>query len=182
MKKLLILFFTVSLMMPSFAQEQSAPVQYNNVIKANALTLIVATGSAFYERKLTDITSAQLGVGFMSYKFNETKLSGLFLTPEFRFYIRKDAIDGFFMSPYLRYMNCGYENPDSEAEGSFTNFGGGLSVGRQWVFDKGFVLELFFGGHYGSSNFKTTSGDEPEDLNKLGGFRTRVGFCLGFAF
>ncbi len=182
MKKLFILFIAVLFMMPSFAQEQTAPVQYNNVIKANALTLIIATGSAFYERKITDITSAQLGVGFMSYKFDETKLSGLFLTPEFKFYIRKDAIDGFFMSPYLRYMKCGYENSEDDQEGSFTNFGGGLSFGRQWIFDKGFVLELFFGGHYGDSSFKTSSGDEPEDLNKMEGFRTRVGFCLGFAF
>ena len=50
MKKLFILFIAVLFMMPSFAQEQTAPVQYNNVIKANALTLIIATGSAFYEQ------------------------------------------------------------------------------------------------------------------------------------
>jgi len=47
-------------------QDESEPVTYKNVIKANTLTLIIATGSIFYERRLTDITAAQLGVGFMS--------------------------------------------------------------------------------------------------------------------
>ena len=180
MKKTVIMLLVILFTVPAFTQNESEPVTYNNVIKANALTLIIATGSIFYERRLTDITAAQLGVGFMSYKIDETKLSGLFLTPEFKFYIRKNAIDGFFMSPYLRYMNCNYDN--SNGEGAFRNFGGGLSFGRQWIFEKGFIMELFFGGHYADSSFEITRGEEPTDLSKMEGFRTRIGFCIGFAF
>ena len=180
MKKTVIILLVILFTVPAFPQDESEPETYNNVIKANTLILIIASGSIFYERRLTDITAAQLGVGFLSYKIDETKLSGLFLTPEFKFYIRKNALDGFYMAPYLRYMNCSYDN--NNGEGSLRNFGGGLSFGRQWIFEKGFAMELFFGGHYADSSFEITSGDEPTDLSKMEGFRTRIGFCIGFAF
>ena len=180
MKKTVIILLAILFTVPAFPQDESEPETYNNVIKANTLTLIIATGSIFYERRLTDITAAQLGVGFMGYKIEETKLSGLFLTPEFKFYIRKNALDGFFMAPYLRYMNLSYDNDNGD--GALRNFGGGISFGRQWIFKKGLALELFFGGHYGDSSFKITRGEEPADLKNMEGFRTRIGFCIGFAF
>jgi hypothetical protein len=182
MKKVVTMFLSIVLTITSFAQERSASGPMNNVIKANTLTLILASGSIFYERKLTDMTSAQMGVGYMNYRIENTKLTGLFLTPEFKIYVRKDAIDGFFISPYLRFNKLGFENKDNSSEGSLTTYGGGISFGRQWIFAKGLILELFFGGHYSDSDIKVNSGTEPPDLTELEGFRTRVGFCVGFAF
>jgi|PlaIllAssembly_1097288.scaffolds.fasta_scaffold29622_2 hypothetical protein len=184
MKKSVVLFLILVLTVNSFAQDKPAVAPEKNVLKVNSIALIVATGSIFYERQITDLTSAQLGVGYLNYKIEDTKFNGLFLTPEFKFYVRKNAIDGFYVSPYLRYNRFNYENKggtDTD-EGSLTSFGGGVAFGRQWIFQKGFVIDFFFGGHYTSANVEITSGTEPPDVTKFDGFKTRVGLALGFAF
>ena len=65
MKKALILFIVVVLAVPSFSQEKSDVATEKNVLKINTLSLFLATGSVFYERKLSDLTSALFGFCYM---------------------------------------------------------------------------------------------------------------------
>ena len=51
------------------------------------------------------MTAAQLGLAYMGYKISDARFYGVILTPEFRIYPKKNAIDGFYIAPYLRYMN-----------------------------------------------------------------------------
>lgn len=183
MKKLLLFLVVVIIAIPSFAQEKSDVSTEKNVLKINTLSLFLATGSIFYEHKISDATSAQLGVAYLGFKFNDTKFTGLILTPEFRIYPKKNAIDGMYVAPYLRYQNYTLSNTSANAKGSLTSFGGGLLFGRQWITKSGFTMDLFFGGHYGSSSVKATSGNVSEfNTNLFSGFGFRVGFALGFAF
>lgn len=171
----------LALGLPLIAQDKPEVAPEKNVLKVNTLALILTTGSVFYERKVTDASSAQLGVGFLSYNIEDTKFHGLILTPEYRFYVKKDAIDGFYAAPYFRYQNFGYETSATD-KGTLTTYGGGLAAGRQWIFKKGFAMDFFFGGHYSGSSINIKTGTEPPDITKFEGFRIRVGFCLGFAF
>jgi hypothetical protein len=173
---LLVLGFTVTLS----AQDQPVVAPEKNVLKVNTLALIIQTGAVFYEREISDVTSAQLGLAYVNYTLDETKLDGFGITPEMRFYIRKNALDGFYIGPYLKYNSFGFD--DGSSAGRYKAFGGGVSFGRQWIFRKGFVIDVFFGGHYTNANFELTSGTEPPDLTKIEGFKVRVGFALGFAF
>lgn len=182
MKKTVVLFMLSLIAFTSFAQNEIVVATEKNVLKVNTLALIIGTGTIFYERKVTDLVSAQLGVGYLNYSIDESKFTGLILTPECKFYIRKDAIDGFYISPYLRYNQYKYSQKDETGEGSFTSMGGGVAFGRQWIFKRGFIMDLFFGGHYTDGNVDITSGDEPADVTKFEGFKTRVGFAIGFAF
>jgi hypothetical protein len=183
MKKLLIIFLTVILTISSFAQDGPKVSVEKNVLKINTLSLFLGTGSIFYERELSDLTSAQLGVAYMGFKLGDTKFTGLILTPEVRIYPKKNAIDGFYIAPYLRYQKFTVKNTTDPAQGSLTSMGGGLLFGRQWITDSGFTMDLFFGGHYGSSSVKVDSGStESIDSNFFSGFKPRVGFALGFAF
>jgi hypothetical protein len=183
MKKLLLAFLVILLAIPSIAQEKSTVSTEKNVLKVNTLSLFLGTGSVFYERKISDLASAQLGVGYLSFKFSDTKFSGLILTPEFRIYPKKNAIDGFYLSPYLRYQKYTLENTKSDSKGTLTSMGGGLVFGRQWITNSGFTMDLFFGGHYGSADVKVDSGtDSFEKTNLFEGFKMRVGFAIGFAF
>ena len=109
MKKTVVLFLLSVITFTSFAQDEVIVAPEKNVLKVNTLALIIGTGSIFYERKVTDLVSAQLGVGYLNYKIGETKFTGLILTPECRFYVRKNAIDGFYISPYLRYNQYKYK-------------------------------------------------------------------------
>ena len=182
MKKIFVLLIIMGMMCSAFAQGTSNVSTEKNVLKVNTLALLLGTGSIFYEHQITDLTSAQLGVGYLSYKISDTKFSGLILTPEFRIYPRKNAIDGFYIAPYLRYQNFSVENKTTSDKGTFTNMGGGLAFGRQWITDSGFTMDLFFGGHYGSSKVNVTSGTDSFDTDKLEGFRPRLGFSIGFSF
>lgn len=181
MKKILTLVLIAVLAFPSFAQESNESEE-KNVLKVNTLSLIIGTGSIFYEREFTDNLSGQMGVGYLNYKFDDTKFTGLILTPEVRFYPKQNAIDGFYIAPYLRYQNFGLEADGGEA--TYSNIGGGIAFGRQWITKSGFTMDLFFGGHYGSGELEVTDGSDEEsfEVSNFDGFRTRIGFSLGFAF
>jgi hypothetical protein len=184
MKKVLILFLAIMFMVPSYSQEKSekksGTKSEKNVLKVNSFSLFLATGSLFYERKLSDGVSGQLGLSYLGVKIQDTKFTGLVLTPEVRFYPKKNAIDGFYIAPYLRYRNYTLQNGANK--GSFRSMGGGLLFGRQWITRSGFTMDLFFGGHYGSSNLKVVSGTDNFNANLISSVGMRVGFAIGFAF
>jgi len=185
MKKALIILLAVVFTVPSFSQEKTKSVSTEkNVLKVNTLALFLGTGSIFYERKISDMTSAQMGLAYMGFKLSETKFTGLILTPEFRIYPKKNAIDGFYIAPYLRYQNFTVKSTTDNSKGSLTSMGGGLLFGRQWITNSGFTMDLFFGGHYGSSTVKIDAGGSASSINSspFSGFKPRVGFALGFAF
>lgn len=180
MKKALILLIVIVLAVPSFCQEKPDVATEKNVLKVNPLSLIFVTGSVFYEHRLSDMVSGQFGFGYMGLKVKDTKFTGILLTPEVRIYPKKNAIDGFYIAPYLRYQNYSLQSgPD---KGTLSLMGGGVLFGRQWIMKSGFAMDLFFGGHYSSSSLKVNSGTDNFDTNLLTGFGIRVGFALGFAF
>jgi Protein of unknown function (DUF3575) len=183
MKKILILLFITVLNLPLFSQESSEVSTEKNVIKVNTLSLVIATGSIFYERKISDLTSVQMGVAYMGYSISKAKFAGYVLTPEFRIYPKKNALDGFYVAPYLRYFNLSAKSTSSNDKASLTVMGGGILIGRQWITNSGFNMDLFVGGHYASGSASANSGDaEWVDSNLFTGFKTRVGFAIGFAF
>jgi len=184
MKKILILTLTLVVLFTgtSFGQEDSKLSPEKNVLKINTISLFLGTGSVFYERKLSDLTSGQLGVAYMGFKVQDTKFSGLIVTPEVRFYPKKNAIDGFYVAPYLRYQSFSVENTETDDKGTLTCMGGGFLFGRQWITNSGFTMDLFFGGHYGSAKVNVESGTDTFDSDVFSGFKMRVGFALGFAF
>jgi hypothetical protein len=184
MKKLLIISLTIILTSSSFSQDKPAVSTEKNTLKINTLSLFLGTGSIFYEHKVSEMTSAQLGVAYMSFKLGNTKFTGLILTPEFRIYPKKNAIDGFYLAPYLRYQSFTVENKvvAPAIKGSLISMGGGILFGRQWITNSGFTMDLFFGGHYGSAKVKADSGTESIDSDFFDGFKTRMGFALGFSF
>jgi len=105
-----------------FAQEKPTVSEESNVVKVNILSLLVGTGSFFYEHKLTDNLSGQMGVGYLNYKIGDSKFSGLILTPEVRFYPKSNAIDGYYLAPYFRYQNFKLENTETNNKGTYGNY------------------------------------------------------------
>lgn len=182
MKKLFTLILTAVITLTSFAQDKTSSVSTEkNVLKVNTLSLILGTGSIFYEHGFSDKISGQLGVGYLNYGTSGNRFSGLFLTPELRYYPKGNAIDGMYIAPYLRYQNLTVKVDPYKA--TLTNMGGGLAFGRQWITDSGFTMDLFFGGHYTSANLKVKTGS-PSDfkISAFDGFGVRIGFALGFGF
>lgn len=158
------------------------PQTQDNVVKINTLSLLLGTGSIFYERRLQENLSAQLGTAFLRYTFEGTTFGGLILTPEMRFYPRDNASSGFYMAPYLRLQQFTLKSGGDK--GVYRNLGGGLLLGRQWITRSDFTMDLFFGGHYGRGTIDIDDGEDDEDFDTevFEGFRPRVGFAIGFAF
>ena len=166
-----------------------------NALKVNLLSPLFKTGSFFYEHKLNDASSLQLG-GLVTYwGLGDTKISGFAITPEYRRYLSNDkqALEGFYVAPFVRYQNLGLslqttaaDGTEATAKATLNTIGGGVVVGHQWVFRQRITLDTFFGPSY-NSNFakvKASGGDESAsfDVGSFQGFSLRTGVTLGVAF
>lgn len=161
---------------------QDGSTKMNN-FKINMFSPIVKTGSFFYERKLNDNSSAQLGVGFTAYNREGIRINGIFFTPEYRFYLSnsKDAMEGFYVGPYVRYQNLKIEDTEQN-KATLSTFGGGLLIGNQWIFSNIVSLDVFIGPNYNSGTVKVTNGTDPDVPGSFQGFGIRFGTTLGIAF
>ena len=181
MKKVLCAAVLVAASFGLKAQDNGA----QNAIKLNPLSLIFATGNVAYERAVSENSSVQLGVFFSGVNISGLKYTGLGITPEYRFYIagQKQALNGVYVGPFVRYQSFTLKEKESEAEAKFTSFGGGAVVGWEKTWASGFVLDLFVGPSYNSGKVKDKSGNGEFDVvGSIDGFGIRTGITLGFAF
>ena len=177
MKKLLLvaLLFSATYF-KGYAQSEK------NTLKINPISALLRTGSVFYEHKLSEKTSVQLGAAYTGMKISDTKFSGLALTPEFRFYPKQNALNGLYTAAFLRYQDYRVKDEESTAKGSYSSFGGGVLLGRQWIYSSGFTLDLFFGPSFNSGKVKADDGsNEPEINSAIDGLGLRAGVLIGFA-
>lgn len=185
MKKITFSILLFALAIAAKAQDGSSKM---NAFKVNLFSPIVKTGSFFYERKINSKSSAQLGFGFTAYNRSDIKVSGVFITPEYRFYLSntKEAIEGFYVGPYVRYQNLKIEDksadPSNPDKATLSTFGGGLVIGHQWVFSDIITLDIFLGPNYNSGKVKVTSGSNVDVPGSFEGFGARFGITLGVAF
>ncbi|GAC1367269.1 MAG: hypothetical protein NVS3B25_00130 [Hymenobacter sp.] len=140
-----------------------------NIIKINPTSFIVNTFNLSFEHAVGNKMSFQFGAYYtLDLRFFNDEISGFGLTPEYRFYLGgKDAQQGFFLGPYLRYQNY-ISNALYHYETS-TTFGGGVNVGYQRIFGEHFALEPFIRLGYNSVLLDT-------------GVIVLPGLNLGFAF
>jgi hypothetical protein len=178
MKKTLVLMLLCLILANAWSQTEQ-----NNIIKVNPLSFLVGTGSAFFEHKIDNNQSWQLGLAYVGYTDLSIKYSGIAITPEYRIYYNKNAISGMYVAPFLRYQNYKLTN-DQNATAKYTSFGGGVLLGRQWVYRNGFVLDLFAGPIYNAGSLSSVT--DAAIFNKPGfgidGFGIRAGLSLGFGF
>lgn len=177
MKKTLLITLTLF----SLASFTSSAQDAKSAFKINPLSALLRTGSVFYEHKLSKKESFQLGAAYLGLKIEDVKFSGFSVTPEYRYYPKENALSGLYIGPYLRYQNLTVK--DETSKGSYSSVGGGVVLGRQWVYKSGFVLDLFFGPSYNSGKVKADDGSEEPDVSvsAIDGFGIRTGILIGFS-
>jgi hypothetical protein len=180
--KFLAVVFFVAAATVAIAQPKTA-------VKINLLSPIARTFNIALERAITEDGSLQIGFYYSGYKFpgdGGVKMSGFGITPEYRWYLSETpAPNGFYVAPFIRYASLTLSTDDgSNDEATMTTFGGGLVVGRQWVFKERVTLDLFIGPKYQTRDLKVKSGSDSEkfDLNFFNPFGIRGGVTLGIAF
>lgn len=162
-------------------------LEYNNIAKINFSSFLFSNVSLQYERILGKKISVALGLRFMpkgklplsntvmsfvSYDqsseeseeglkdfFNNTKVGGFALTPEFRYYFKK-AGKGLYLAPYLRYgqynITSLYHYVDNteghditiDFKGKYTNVGAGLMLGCQFNLGQRVTLDWWILGPF----------------------------------
>ena len=120
--------------------------------------------------------SAQIGVGLLFLKIGDVSYSGVFLTPEYRFYVThetKDVPAGFYAAPFLRASFLGFK-ASGESLTNFNSVAGGAVIGYQWVWDEKFSLDLFAG-----PSIRAVSNDDVD--GRFTGVGGRFGLAVGLA-
>lgn len=182
MKKVL---FAAALIVAATSLKAQSGGNPQNAIKINPLSLIFATGNVAYERAVSENSSFQLGVFYSGVSISGLKYSGLGITPEYRFYVagNKQALNGVYVGPFVRYQSFSLKDKNSDSEAKFTSFGGGAVIGWEKTWSSGFVLDLFAGPAYNSGKVKDKSGSNDFDVaGSIDGFGLRTGITIGFAF
>ncbi|TAH18752.1 MAG: DUF3575 domain-containing protein [Cytophagales bacterium] len=181
-------FFTIALFaIYSLSNHSFAQSEKKNIIKVNLLSPIIRTGSFFYERVITPKSSGQLGFYYTGWALDGTKLRGIGITPEFRYYVSesKQAPQGFFVAPFLRYQRLELSTDATTAKGVLSTLGVGLAIGGQWIFSDVISLDIFGGPTVNTRNFKASANGVTESdftLTGLGTFGFRFGVTVGIAF
>ena len=188
MKYLIVLLAGVFSCMFIHAQETDSvnmKAIKKNVIKVNLGSLSVKNIALQFERAIGKKTSIALGVRFQPYgtiplkatienavddpdvQVGNIKIGNFALTPEFRLYLGKAALKGFYIAPYARYASYKMQTPFNYTSGTTTktalfigkisSFSGGLLLGSQFRISNSVVLDWWIlGGHYGNSNGSLT--------------------------
>ncbi|UYN88341.1 MAG: DUF3575 domain-containing protein [Cyclobacteriaceae bacterium] len=162
----------------------SGGLQAQNVVKINILSPIVKTINVSYERAINENGSFQLGFFYTGWSNDLTKFSGFGITPEYRFYLSDSpAPEGVYVAPFIRYQKFNISDKDvSDSEADFSAFGGGVVIGKQWVFKDKITLDLFLGPAYYSGKVSGQSGNTTFDTDAFDGFGLRTGINFGFKF
>lgn len=154
-----------------------------NVVKLNIFSPIVKTFNISYERKLKATSSFQLGFFYSGYSAGDTKYSGFGITPEYRFYLSEtEAPQGVYVAPFLRYQSFKLEDEPSSSKADFSAIGGGVIIGKHWIFKERISLDIFIGPAYYSGDVKGSSSGSMYDTDAFDGFTVRGGLTLGVAF
>ncbi len=161
-----------------------------SVIKTNLANLAISGGSAHYEHALNDASSVQVGVFISSLGIDQTSFSGFGIIPQYRFYLGSNEIPhGFYFAPLLSYQNFSLETDVSSssqrAKATYSLIGGGADIGKQWLINRAFSIELSIGATFNATSLsiKTDNVNEQEfSTGGLGSVAPRLGISLGYAF
>ena len=197
MKKLL-LAATLLTHLPTFAQSP------RNAIKLNAISLLLKTGSVFYEHQLAGNRSLNLGALVTMYSRtstagnDRTESSGFGLTGEYRFYPAGKALRGWFVGPYLRFQHYRFISTNVQYlygtntppytivnHSRLTTFGGGGVFGWKGQLGAHFCFEPFLGVGYAAGqveDLEPNNGYSFNIENGIRGLEVRPGLNVGYVF
>lgn len=157
-----------------------------NVIKVNPLGALFGAANLGYERVLGEKTSIEITPSFGTLNFGGLKYSSVGLGADYRFYHSKEknAPLGFYIAPGLQYSGGKISATDdfgNSADVKFSSFSVKGVLGRQWIWDSGFTIDLNGGVSY--STFNYSGGSNLQGLTFKGsGIIPTLSFALGYAF
>jgi len=155
MKKI-VFIFSMFLALTAFGQ--------SSAVKVNPVGLAFGVANAGYEFSTSDSQSATISGLY----YDVSGISGFGVGAEYRFYFGGEVLNGWHAGPSLGYLSL---EDDFNTSASVFSFGG--EVGHQWVWNSGFLVDVFAGLGF------ATGGD---NLNGLDSTTIGIGVSLGYAW
>lgn len=136
----------------------------SSAVKVNPVGLAFGVANAGYEFSTSDSQSATISGLY----YDVSGISGFGVGAEYRFYFGGEVLNGWHAGPSLGYLSL---EDDFNTSASVFSFGG--EVGHQWVWNSGFLVDVFAGLGF------ATGGD---NLNGLDSTTIGIGVSLGYAW
>ncbi len=160
--------------------------QKMNTVKTDLFSPFLRTGVFKYERALNENMSAQLGFFYTGYSPGglDTKLNGIGITPEFRYYLSSTpAPNGTYLAPNFRYMTLTVTDQIDDSEGTLTSLGFAINLGKQVVLKNIIVIDAWVGPVYAFRSIsESVGGADLGQISGVDGFGIRLGIAIGLAF
>ena len=198
-KSFLTLAFVMALAVStaSAAMKKSKAPSYTGVIKANPLGLALGYFNASYELPVGPSAGLNLSGNYYSYGSGFYKLSGFGAGGMYRFYSKGKGknLNSFYYGPMLSFASVtwtwdygSFYGGTEKYKSSLFIFAPGFGLGRQWIFNGGFTLDLGGGIVYyvaGTAEFKDSNGNVIAGAAVPSAFSSiwpAAWFSLGYAF
>lgn len=158
-------------------------------IKLNPFALLGGSDLISFEMPIGERYSIQLGGGYGGFKFGSFKYSSYGAGVQFRLYF-KDLMDGWYLAPDVSWNGGTVKVSDpldanSESSINYNGFGGGARIGRQWLFDSGFLIDLNLGAGYATRKYSFSDIDQEnqyESVLKGNGVSILGSLGIGYSF
>ena len=181
------LALAVAVVASTSARADDKPVtNKNDAVSVNPLSLIFGLISGNYEHKLKPDASITGAVNYWSLSFADYSWTAIGVGAGYRMYFKPVAPDGWYWEPRVDlesvsekvdYTALGY----GSATGSAFFFGPGVMIGRQWVWEGGFLIDLAIGASYTIGSLDVSVGPYTQSVS-LSGFGPSGKFSLGYAW
>ncbi len=161
MKKLTLFLASIILVVVVVHAKPKFPPIKKNGAKINLLSPIYSNLSVSYQCLLTPFRSIQLTASYMDFndfvKFgnvDDLRVTGFSITPEYRINFSGYGLNGFYVGPFLRYMDYKktFDYTDYSTllkeNSSFKSAGIGFNVGKQFIIKNTVLVDLFAGPVY----------------------------------
>lgn len=136
----------------------------SSAVKVNPLGLAFGVANAGFEFKTSEKQSAMVSAVY----YDVSGISGLGAGAEYRFYFGDEVLKGWHAGPSVGFLSL---EDDFNTSASVFTIGG--EVGHQWVWDSGFLVDVFAGLGF------VTGGDTLAGLNSTS---IGLGVSLGYAW
>jgi hypothetical protein len=161
MKKLTLFLASIILVVVVVHAKPKFPPIKKNGAKINLLSPIYSNLSVSYQCLLTPFRSLQLTASYMDFNdfryygnIDDLRVTGFSITPEYRINFSGYGLNGFYVGPFLRYMDYkktfDYDNYSTSVKenSSFKSAGIGFNVGKQFIIKNKVLVDLFAGPVY----------------------------------
>lgn len=196
----------VAMALSGFAQDKAKEGDKDdfkkNIVKLNLFALPLKNFSLQYERGLTKDISVSMGLSLMPKSgipfkssissametddddvddagadfVNDARINSWSITPEFRYYLGKKPLNGFYIAPFVRIGGYGidwsydFERDNGtkmpvDLKGRSNSFSAGLLFGAQWHLSQRVVLDWWIlGPQWGSHKISLDANGDFSDL------------------